>query len=105
MKTTFRKAALLLLFLLSFSPGRAATNFIQDVMVIGGAKEDVIIKVVTYNKQGWSYIDQDLNENAGGDYIFLLYKKVSDSSPGASFITNFYRDHRKSLSPARPRDR
>ena len=91
MKTTFRKAALLLLFLLSFSPGRAATNFIQDVMVIGGAKEDVLIKVVTYKKQGWSYIDQDLNENAGGDYIFLLYKKdIRSDEFSDGGITGFY---------------
>ena len=35
MKTKFRKAALLLLFLLSFSPGRESTNFIKDLIVIG----------------------------------------------------------------------
>lgn len=86
-----KAAMLLLLSLLSLSPGRAATQFIQDVMVIGGTKEDVLVKVITYNKQGWSYIDQDLNENAGGDYIFLLYKKDSLSdefSDGG--ITDFY---------------
>ena len=47
---------------------------ITDVMLIGGDADEVNSLKTKYTNEGWTVIDQDLNEDAGGDYIFLLYK-------------------------------
>ena len=55
----------------------ATTRFIKDVMVVGGSKDNlpnVSLLIHDYRQDGWTYIDQDLNKGAGGDYIYLLYK-------------------------------
>ena len=84
---------LLLLSLLTLSPARAATRFVQDVMLIGGTKTEVLMKVITYVRQGWSVIEQDLNDGCGSDseYIYLLYKN-DDYGGGFNYgsITGFY---------------
>ena len=86
---------LMLAVLLSWATGAGATQYITDVMLIG-AKEinEVHILKQTYEAQGWTCIDQDLNENAGGDYIYLLYK-AEDTGLGygvnnGQYITDFY---------------
>ena len=88
-----KTAMLLLLSLLTLSPVRAATRFVQDVMLIGGTKTEVLMKVITYVKQGWSVIEQDLNDGCGSDseYIYLLYKN-DDYGGGFNYgsITGFY---------------
>ncbi len=58
------------------------TDFFTDVMLAGGGKSE-------RNVDGWKYIDQDLNKGAGGDYIFLLYKKATTQTPTDGFITDF----------------
>ena len=85
-----KKILLLLVALLATSTVWAA-DFITDVMVIGGSKSEVNSLKTTYTSQGWTVIDQDLNAGCGSssDYIYLLYKKASDGTSGATFITNF----------------
>ena len=83
-------AALLLVFpTVSLAWG---SGFIDDVMLIGGSKSDIASQLGTYVYQGWAYIDNDLNENAGGDYILLLYKTDSfnDGFNYGNSITGFY---------------
>ena len=57
--------------LLTASPAWA-TRFIKDVMVVGGSKDNLLNVVATINNyrthDGWTFIDQDLNAGAGGDY-------------------------------------
>ena len=83
----------LLVTLLTASSAGAATKFIQDVMLIGGTEGEVGIKLITYIRQGWSYIDKDLNDGCGSNsaYIHLLYKKDSYGD-GFNYgsITGFY---------------
>ena len=69
-----------------------ATQFIKDVKLIGGSKSDILTQIVTYHDQGWSIIDHDLNENAGGDYILLMYKldTATDGFDYGGNITGFY---------------
>ena len=67
-----------------------AEEYITDVMVIGGSKSETNALKTTYTNQGWTVINQDLNAGASGDYIFLLYKKASETASGVSFITDFY---------------
>ena len=90
-RTAVRIAITLLLELAAFLPAGAATQFIQDVKLIGGTKAEVAAALLPHIKQGWSCIDKDLNDGAGGDYICLLYKKDSYGD-GFNYgsITGFY---------------
>ena len=68
-----------------------ATTFIKDVKVIGGTKDETKELKETLTKQGWTFIDYDLNKGASGDYIYLLYK-ADENTDGVNwgYITNFY---------------
>ena len=83
------------LFLATMTAASAlATNFIKDVMVIGGSKNETNNLKSTLRDQGWTVITKDLNAGAGGDYIFLLYKS-EDNTDGINhgYITDFYIDN------------
>ena len=84
----------------TIKPG-SQTRFITDVMLIGGSKSSEANSLKSsYESQGWTVIDQDLNRSAGGYYIFLLYKTGNESDA----ITDFYlkvadsSDHPETLS-------
>ena len=81
-----------LLVLLGSVQGSLATDFITDVMVIGGTQSEVNTLMDTYKGRGWKVIDQDLNKGCGSksDYIYLLYKTASGDDANATFITDFY---------------
>ena len=70
-----------------------ATQFITDVMVIGGSKNEVEELKTTYKAQGWTLIDNDLNAGcgSGSDFIYLLYKsEANDDGLNHGYITDFY---------------
>ena len=68
-----------------------ATDYISDVMVIGGSKTETNNLKTTLTEQGWTVIEQDLNADAGGDYIYLLYKiESSNYYLNWGYITDFY---------------
>ena len=87
---TMRKIFLLAFAVVFGFTSRAETRFVDEVMLIGGTKAEVVEKITTYITQGWTFIDQDLNDGAGGDYVILLYKK-SSSGDGFNYgsITGF----------------
>jgi uncharacterized repeat protein (TIGR02543 family) len=66
-----------------------ADNFVTDVMVIGGTLAETNALKTQYQNQGWTFVNQDLNQGAGGDYIYLLYKTASDADTNATFISDF----------------
>ena len=70
-----------------------ATTFIKDVKVIGGTKDETKELKEKLTKQGWTFIDYDLNEDcgSGSDYIYLLYK-ADENTDGVNrgYITDFY---------------
>ena len=71
-----------------------AEGYITDVMVIGGTQTEVNDLKATYANQGWIVIDKDLNQGCGSssDYIYLLYKEVTDTTGATAadqFITDF----------------
>ena len=70
--------------------GTWATDYITDVMLIGGSETWTNDAKARYEERDWTVIDYDLNRRAGGSYIYLLYK-TSSSSEGA--ITDFYIKH------------
>ncbi len=62
--------------------------YITDVMVIGGDGSTVDSKWATYQSQGYKKIDFDLNSDAGGDYVYVLYKTGSRNSTDGGYITD-----------------
>ena len=95
-----RMAMTLLIFLLGSASLHA--YFINDVMLIGGNKDEVDTLKANYQKQGWNVIDKDLNEGCGSksDYIYLLYKEVSSFYiHNHTFITDFYISNTKDTAP------
>ena len=75
----------------------AWAQYITDVMVIGHKEESSITALRDkYRNQKWTIVDWDLNDGAGGSYIFLMYKTGSSNG-----ITGFYlRTSDKNDSPA-----
>lgn len=86
--TIMARAAMTLFLSLLTTATTWATDFITDVMVIGGTKSETNTLKDQYQSQGWIVIDYDLNKGVGGDYIYLLYKTASDEDPDATFITS-----------------
>ena len=62
--------------------------YITDVMVIGGDGSTVDSKWATYQSQGYKKVDFDLNSDAGGDYVYVLYKTGSRNSTDGGYITD-----------------
>ena len=69
--------------LLALVQGAWAQSYITDVMVVGADDDDDADAYYNYYvSQGWTGIHEDLNNNGGGHYIYLLYK--TNNSPGSS---------------------
>ena len=85
------KKFLLLLIALVAGATAWAENYITDVMLIGGTKNETNALKTTYTAQGWTVIDQNLNAGckSSSDYIYLLYKEADDDTEDVSFITDF----------------
>ena len=88
-KYNIMKKILLMFVALFAATTMLAADFITDVMVIGGSKNETNALKASYAEQGWTVINKNLNEGAGGDYIFLLYKSASDADEPAGYITDF----------------
>ncbi len=84
-----KKLFLILPILIALASHAKADNFVTDVMVIGGTQAETNALKTQYQNQGWTFVNKDLNQGAGGDYIYLLYKTDSDANPDATFITYF----------------
>ena len=86
------RAAVMLLFLVLATVSTwAKCDFFTDVVLVGGSKDEVDKLIESYTAEGWTLINKDLNAGAGGDWIYLLYKKASDLDvEEGNFITEFY---------------
>ena len=79
----------------------SATEYITDVMVIGGTKSDKNLAISKYTPQGWRYIDYDLDKGCGSssDYIYLFYKAETNAAgDNLGYITDFYISDNSSVS-------
>ena len=63
-------------------------EYITDLKVIGGPESLVEDLTSSLRSKGWIRIEQDLNEGAGGDYVYLFYKKGSRNDPNGGYITD-----------------
>lgn len=68
-----------------------ATDYIKDVKLIGGSLVEVLSLKSSLIADGWICVEKNLNANAGGDIIYLLYKTESnDEGVNMQYITDFY---------------
>ncbi len=92
--TTLReRVAMTLLLAITTFTSAWATEFITDVMLIGGTQSETETLLKKYKKEGWQPYDQDLNAGCGSssDYIYLLYKAADNyTTANLIFITDFY---------------
>lgn len=91
-KNIFARMAVMLIALMLTSATVQATTYIKDVMLIGGSESEVNSLKTTYQDQGWTVINQNLNAGcrSSSDHIYLLCKY--DTSNGANFgyISDLY---------------
>ena len=89
---SFAKRAMMVLAVLLTALTAGATEFITDVKLIGykdGTQFDNLQDKL--EKEGWTAINKDLNADAGGDYIHLLYKSEANTDGlNHGYITDFY---------------
>ena len=63
-------------------------EYITDVILVGGNDSETSAKKTEYKSKGYTFIERDLNEGAGGDYIYLGYKKDSRASTNGGYVTD-----------------
>ncbi len=89
---SFAKRAMMVLAVLFTAMTADATEFITDVKLIGykdGTQFDNLQDKL--EKEGWTAINKDLNADAGGDYIHLLYKSEANTDGlNHGYITDFF---------------
>ena len=89
LKTSFARAAMLLLLAVYTTTTARATDYITDIVVLGD-KDDVSGICATYRNQGYTIVLYDLNEGINSaPAIYLGYKTTSNPTYG-SVITDFY---------------
>lgn len=94
MKRFYKKIAVrviaMLLPAVLWSYTAQATDYISDLVLVGGTKDEVNNLIENYKSSGWTLVNKDLNAGAGGDYIYLLYKTASSDGINRGYITGFY---------------
>ena len=76
-------------------------QYITDIIVLGGSASEVESYRTKYEGQGYTVIRFDLNDGAGGDYIWLAYKKGERNSTNGGYITDLalsYNQHGSTAS-------
>ena len=81
------KILLSLFALLSFVQGAKADGYVTDIMTIAGGSSSIKNQ---YIEQGWTVTGGDLNSDAGGDYVYLLYKTSDDNGSSSTPVTDVY---------------
>ena len=67
-------------------------ELVTDVMLIGSKDQSVTNNLKNqYMAEGWKFLNYDLNEGAGGAFIYLLYKsEYTCFDSNNNFVTDFY---------------
>ena len=82
---------LLLVFLMLFMAvtGIKADGYITDLIVLGEYYEsDLNTLVNDYKKKGYTFVNKDLNDGAGGWYIKIGYKTSTTANPETGYVTD-----------------
>ena len=82
---------LLLLLVMFFAalPSVKAESYITELKILSRGSEGDIKKVKeSYQNQGWTIVQQDLNQDAGGKWIYLAYKTSDSADPNTGYVTD-----------------
>ena len=82
---------LLLLLVMFFAalPSVKAESYITELKILSRGSEGDIKKVKeSYQNQGWTIVQQDLNQEAGGKWIYLAYKTSDSADPNTGYVTD-----------------
>ena len=88
--TFLLRAAFLLLLAVTTTLTAEAGQYVKDVMLIGGSSSEVSTLKTTYENQGWTVINQNLNEGTNGDQIFLLCKYGESNGVNFGYVADLY---------------
>lgn len=88
--TFLLRAAFLLLLAVTTTLTAGATQYIKDLMLIGGSESQVNSMKAQCQISGWTVIDQNLNEGTNGDQIFLVCKYETSNGANFSYIADLY---------------
>lgn len=85
--------------LLMVVTGAQAQAYITDVATFGSGNSDTAKRLKnTYTNNGWTVIDKDLNEGAGGIYIYIAYKTSSTANPETDYVTEIIASNKNQAS-------
>ena len=104
MISTFRRLAMSVAMAFILSLQASATQFIKEVMLIGGSKGADVSELDGLKQQlmadGWTFMNYDLNKGGYGCYIFMLYK-ADDNTDGINwgYITDFFMTNQSGTVP------
>ena len=86
-----KRLFLLIIAALLMTAQQAWADYVTDIMVIGhDSKRQVGYLYDNYKGAGWKCIDWDLNDDAGGHYIYLVYKTNTCPQNSGTPITDLY---------------
>ena len=69
----------------------ARADYVTDIVVIGHDSERQLgFLADSYRGAGWICLDRDLNDGAGGHYIYLVYKTNASPQNSGTPITDLY---------------
>lgn len=90
--TFLLRAAFLLLLAVTTTLTAGATQYIKDLMLIGGSESEVNSLKTTYQNQGWTVINQNLNAgcSSSSDRIYLLCKYDTSSGANFGYVADLY---------------
>lgn len=90
--TFLLRAAFLLLLAVTTTLTAGATQYIKDLMLIGGSESEVNSLKTTYQNQGWTVINQNLNAgcSSSSDRIYLLCKYEDSNSINFGYVADLY---------------
>ena len=83
------RLVLVLLMIFSALPMLRAEEYITGLKVVGrDSKTEMNAQKETLKNQGWKIVDTDLNQSAGGYYIYLMYKTNTTANPESGYVTD-----------------
>ncbi len=97
----FKRAAMMLLLSVFTTLSAWAVewpSYITDVILVGGTSDEVSTAKSAHS--GYTWCSMDLNERAGGDYIYLGYKTGYRASTNGGYITDFIVIDAEGTNPA-----
>ena len=84
----FYRLLMMALMLIGTATDVLAQEYITEVMTIGAEKGSGFAIRALYENRGWTVVNHDLNNRAGGWDVYIAYKTSSTANPETGYITD-----------------